>query len=60
MAFRSSANVRFQAPGASEATGDNCSRIFWKRGVMAKFLIIEARFYEQVNDMLVAGAKAAL
>ena len=27
---------------------------------MAKFLIIEARFYEQVNDMLVAGAKAAL
>ena len=27
---------------------------------MAKFLIIEARFYEQFNDMLVAGAKAAL
>ena len=27
---------------------------------MAKFLIVEARFYEHLNDMLVAGAKAAL
>ena len=27
---------------------------------MAKFLIIEARFYDRLNDMLVAGAKAAL
>ena len=27
---------------------------------MAKFLIIEARFYDHLNDMLVAGAKAAL
>ena len=27
---------------------------------MAKFLIIEARFYDRFNDMLVAGAKAAL
>ena len=26
---------------------------------MAKFLIIEARFYDHLNDMLVAGAKAA-
>ena len=27
---------------------------------MAKFLIIEARFYDHLNDMLIAGAKAAL
>jgi 6,7-dimethyl-8-ribityllumazine synthase len=27
---------------------------------MAKFLIIEARFYDHLNDMLVAGAQAAL
>lgn len=27
---------------------------------MAKFLIVEARFYDHINDMLVAGAKAAL
>ena len=27
---------------------------------MANFLIIEARFYEQLNDMLIAGARAAL
>ncbi|WP_421837909.1 6,7-dimethyl-8-ribityllumazine synthase [Novosphingobium sp.] len=27
---------------------------------MAKFLIIEARFYDHLNDMLIAGARAAL
>lgn len=27
---------------------------------MAKFLIIEARFYAHLNDMLIAGAKSAL
>ena len=27
---------------------------------MAKFLIVEARFYDRFNDMLVTGAKAAL
>ena len=27
---------------------------------MSKFLIVEARFYDQLNDMLIAGAKAAL
>jgi 6,7-dimethyl-8-ribityllumazine synthase len=27
---------------------------------MAKFLIVEARFYAHLNDLLVAGAKAAL
>lgn len=27
---------------------------------MAKFLIVEARFYDKFNDMLVAGARAAL
>jgi len=27
---------------------------------MAKFLIVEARFYGHLNDMLVAGAKAAI
>ena len=27
---------------------------------MAKFLIVEARFYDHLNDKLVAGAKAAL
>ena len=27
---------------------------------MAKFLIIEARFYAHLNDMLIAGARAAL
>ncbi|MEM7778850.1 MAG: 6,7-dimethyl-8-ribityllumazine synthase [Pseudomonadota bacterium] len=27
---------------------------------MAKFLIVEARFYGQFNDMLIAGARAAL
>jgi 6,7-dimethyl-8-ribityllumazine synthase len=27
---------------------------------MAKFLIVEARFYEHLNDMLIAGAIAAL
>ena len=27
---------------------------------MATFLIVEARFYDDLNDMLVAGAKAAL
>lgn len=27
---------------------------------MAKFLIVEARFYDHLNDMLVTGAKAAL
>ncbi len=27
---------------------------------MAKFLIVEARFYDSYNDMLIAGAKAAL
>ncbi len=27
---------------------------------MGKFLIVEARFYDHLNDMLVAGAKAAL
>jgi 6,7-dimethyl-8-ribityllumazine synthase len=27
---------------------------------MAKFLIVEARFYDQYNDMLLEGAKAAL
>lgn len=27
---------------------------------MAKFVIVEARFYDHLNDMLVAGAKAAL
>jgi 6,7-dimethyl-8-ribityllumazine synthase len=28
--------------------------------MMAKFLIVEARFYDHLNDMLVSGAKAAL
>ncbi|QZD88341.1 6,7-dimethyl-8-ribityllumazine synthase [Qipengyuania psychrotolerans] len=27
---------------------------------MANFLIVEARFYDHLNDMLVAGAKAAM
>jgi 6,7-dimethyl-8-ribityllumazine synthase len=27
---------------------------------MAKFLIVEARFYNHLNDQLVAGAKAAI
>ncbi len=27
---------------------------------MAQFLIVEARFYEHLNDMLIAGARAAL
>ena len=27
---------------------------------MANFLIIDARFYEQLNDLLIAGARAAL
>src|SRR3546814_9708253 len=27
---------------------------------MAKFLIVEARFYDHLNDMLIAGAQAAL
>ena len=27
---------------------------------MAKFLIVEARFYEHLNDMLIAGARGAL
>lgn len=27
---------------------------------MAKFLIVEARWYDHINDMLIAGAKAAL
>jgi len=27
---------------------------------MAKFLIVEARFYDHLNDLLVAGARAAL
>jgi 6,7-dimethyl-8-ribityllumazine synthase len=27
---------------------------------MAKFLIVEARWYDHLNDMLIAGAKAAL
>jgi 6,7-dimethyl-8-ribityllumazine synthase len=27
---------------------------------MARFLIVEARFYEHLNDLLIAGAKAAL
>jgi 6,7-dimethyl-8-ribityllumazine synthase len=27
---------------------------------LARFLIVEARFYDQLNDMLIAGAKAAL
>ena len=27
---------------------------------MAKFLIVEARFYDEFNDLLIAGAKAAL
>lgn len=27
---------------------------------MAKFLIVEARFYAHLNDMLIAGARAAL
>ena len=27
---------------------------------MAKFLIVEARFYDYLNDMLIAGASAAL
>ena len=27
---------------------------------MAKFLIVEARFYEHLNDLLIEGAKAAL
>ena len=27
---------------------------------MARFLIVEARFYEHLNDMLIAGARDAL
>lgn len=27
---------------------------------MSRFLIVEARFYDHLNDMLIAGAKAAL
>jgi 6,7-dimethyl-8-ribityllumazine synthase len=27
---------------------------------MARFLIVEARFYEHLNDMLIAGARSAL
>jgi 6,7-dimethyl-8-ribityllumazine synthase len=27
---------------------------------MAKFLIVEARFYDQLNDMLIEGARAAI
>ncbi|GAA4643858.1 6,7-dimethyl-8-ribityllumazine synthase [Pontixanthobacter gangjinensis] len=27
---------------------------------MARFLIVEARFYDELNDMLIAGARAAL
>ena len=35
-------------------------RHFNTEGLMAKFLIIEARFYAHLNDMLIAGARAAL
>ena len=28
--------------------------------MMAQYLIVEARFYDHLNDMLIAGAKAAL
>ncbi len=31
-----------------------------KETPMAKFLIVEARFYDHFNDMLIAGAQAAL
>ena len=27
---------------------------------MARFLVVEARFYSELNDMLIAGAKAAI
>ena len=27
---------------------------------MARFLIVEARFYDHLNDMLIAGARAAI
>ena len=27
---------------------------------MARFLIVEARFYDHLNDLLIAGAKACL
>jgi 6,7-dimethyl-8-ribityllumazine synthase len=33
---------------------------FPKDKIMAKFLIVEARFYDHLNDMLVEGASAAL
>ena len=36
------------------------SAAFPKVEIMAHFLIVEARFYDHLNDMLVAGAKAAL
>jgi hypothetical protein len=32
----------------------------FKDNLMAKFLIVEARFYDHLNDQLVAGAKAAI
>jgi 6,7-dimethyl-8-ribityllumazine synthase len=28
--------------------------------IVAKFLIVEARFYDHLNDMLIAGARAAI
>jgi 6,7-dimethyl-8-ribityllumazine synthase len=31
-----------------------------ERFEMAKFLIVEARFYDHLNDMLIAGARAAI
>jgi 6,7-dimethyl-8-ribityllumazine synthase len=36
------------------------NRQYQKDKNMAKFLIVEARFYDHLNDMLVAGASAAL
>src|SRR5690349_21099059 len=48
MACRSSANVPSSDPSSRQGAE------------MAKFLIVEARFYDHLNDMLVAGARAAI
>lgn len=42
------------------ASTSSTSAAFLKVDFMARFLIVEARFYDHLNDMLVAGARAAL
>jgi hypothetical protein len=49
--------IATSSPSKATASTSSANAPFPRSKPMARFLIVEARFYDHLNDMLVAGAK---